>query len=50
MIETYLLSAVFGTLVGWLLRKKDTLPLIFAFLLQESLEPTIMRLIIILLF
>jgi putative tricarboxylic transport membrane protein len=48
--EYYLICLIIFSLVGWLLRKKDTLPLIFAFLLQESLEPTIIRLIIILLF
>jgi hypothetical protein len=48
--EYYLICLIIFSLVGWLLRKKDTLPLIFAFLLQESLEPTIIRVIIILLF
>lgn len=48
--EYYLICLIIFTVLGYFLRKKDTLPLIFAFLLQESLEPAIMRLITILLF
>lgn len=39
----YLVCLVACSLIGYLLRRLDTLPLIFAFLLQNNLEPAMLR-------
>lgn len=39
----YMVCLVVMLVIGMLLRKLDTLPLIFAFLLQDSVEPAILR-------